>query len=140
MLNNLIHLFSTVTSEITNSDSFSSISENVTSNNTEGIINKTSKLGIGDGALFSLIAMCIVFLILIIIIALTHFIFKGTDKLEEKKKAQKVSKITEESIPNKPKEVIITDDDMMAAVLVTTIDYRNEIKKDVKVISVKEIQ
>ena len=37
------------------------------------------------------------------------------------------------------KSVEIADDDMMAAVLVATIDYRNETKKDVKVVSVKQI-
>ena len=31
-------------------------------------------------------------------------------------------------------------EDMMAAILVATIDYRNEVKEDVKVISVKEVK
>ena len=34
----------------------------------------------------------------------------------------------------------ITDEDMMAAVLVATIDYHEETQQDVKVVSVREIK
>lgn len=52
------------------------------------------------------------------------------------KKAKKESKVEERkqiSIDD------IKDDDMMAAVLVATIDYANETKKDVRLISIKQI-
>ena len=48
-----------------------------------------------------------------------------------------------ETLDQQTKEVKntnITDDDMMAAVLVATIDYRNEVKKDVRLVSVKEVK
>lgn len=86
---------------------------------------------ISESLLIALVSMIIVFLVLTIIyllVALMKYI-----KVEEKE-TKKVS----ESLPN-DYNLEIKDDDMMAAVLVATIDYSSKIKKDVRLVSVKEI-
>ena len=43
-------------------------------------------------------------------------------------------------VNNNSVAIDINDEDMMAAILVATIDYRNEVKEDVKVINVREVK
>lgn len=101
-------------------------------------------IGLGDAAIYSILSILLVFLILLVIIGITSLIFtwlsmieKKTGKVFFKKNKNEVFK-NESNVSNEP--VSINDEDMMAAVLVASIDYRNEIKKDVKVVSVKEIK
>ena len=95
-------------------------------------------LNLGDGALYSIICVLVVFTVLIIIILASYGCSKLVDYIETK------NKTTEEVKPqvttNEVKNTNITDEDMMAAVLVATIDYRNEVKKDVRLVSVKEVK
>ncbi len=109
-------------------------------------ISKGDSLGIGDGAIYSIFAILMVFAILLIIIGITTLVFKLTGLFEMKaeidaaKKAQNASNNAVSAAKPVNGPVTISDDDMMAAVLVATIDYRNEIKKDVRVISVREVK
>lgn len=86
---------------------------------------------ISESLLIALVSMIIVFLVLTIIyllVALMKYIKIG-DK-QEKNIVQ----------PSKNDyNLEIKDDDMMAAVLVATIDYSSQINKDVRLVSVKEI-
>jgi Na+-transporting methylmalonyl-CoA/oxaloacetate decarboxylase gamma subunit len=107
--------------------------------------NASDKVDAGTGALVSIIAIAMVFAVLGIIIGVTTLVFKINGLFEMKKKIEEDAKKLEEtksspasSSKNEPVE--ISDDDMMAAVLVATIDYRSEIKKDVRVVSVKEVK
>lgn len=86
-----------------------------------------------EGLLISLFSILIVFLLLGVValsIGLLKYIVVETNK--------EISK---------PNEVIrkaislsdIKDEDMMVAALVASIDYYNEIKKDIRIISIKEI-
>ncbi len=97
---------------------------------------------ISDGALYSLLSIVMVFAILLIIIGITTLVFKIIGLFEYKAKIDVLK--SEGAIKEDKKEEVksteIVDDDMMAAVLVATIDYQNEIKKDVKLISVKEVK
>lgn len=109
------------------------------------VVDKGSEMSLQDGALYAVLAIAMVFAILLIIIGITSLVFKLTGLFELKaqldaaKKQETVSNNAVSPVAsNVPVE--ITDDDMMAAVLVATIDYRNEIKKDVKVVSIKEIK
>lgn len=89
----------------------------------------------GVAAIIALIAILIVFVILALLIGaikIMQLCFKGASKKQEEKVENSVK---EES----PKNTNIEDDDMMAAVLVATIDYANETKKDVRLKSVKRI-
>lgn len=101
-------------------------------------VDGSNKFDWGNGAIVALVSILIVFLILALVIAVTHFLFKGIEKVASKVPAKKEKEIAiEKQVTRGP--VVITDEDMMAAVLVATIDYQNEIKKGVKVVSVKEI-
>ena len=96
-------------------------------------------LNLGDGALYSLICVLVVFSVLAIIILASY----GSSKLVDYLQAKNTNEVKNETPVQPTKEVkntSITDDDMMAAVLVATIDYRNEVKKDVRLVSVKEVK
>ena len=99
-----------------------------------------------QGALISLVAIIMVFLILVVIIGITTLVFKMNGLFDMKKEldAAKNKSNASSNVSSKAsttqQTVNITDDDMMAAVLVATIDYRNEIKKDVRVVSIKEVK
>lgn len=92
------------------------------------------QIGLGDAAIYSLVAMVLVFAVLLVLIGVTYLIFKLLDLFESRKKKEE-PKVEEKVV----KPVEIDDEDKMVAVLVASIDYRNEIKKDVKVVSVKEL-
>ena len=98
-------------------------------------------MSIGDGAILSLVSILMVFAILLIIIGITSLVFKIVRMFEEGEK-EKNAVVTNEKVSSTPvtKSVEIVDDDMMAAVLVATIDYQSEIKKDVRLISVREVK
>lgn len=85
-----------------------------------------------DGLVPALIAIAIVFVILIIIILCVNLL-----KLVNKKQVV-VSELVE--VAKKAFTIEdITDEDMMAAALVATIDYASETKKDVRLVSIKQI-
>lgn len=98
-------------------------------------VPKTDSMSIGEGLLYSVVAILIVFTVLALIILINSLIGKLVAKVSKKEEV----KVVEQPKVVERKSVEITDDDMMAAVLVATIDYRNETKKDVKVVSVKQI-
>ena len=104
-------------------------------------IPKESKISVGEGALYSILAIAMVFAILLIIIGITTLVFKLTGLFDLKKELDAAKKAEKgEVAPASTQEVTIKDDDMMAAVLVATIDYRLTHKSDVRVVSVKEIK
>lgn len=85
----------------------------------------------------SILNIVVVFAVLLVLIAAIYFISKLMDSpnKEEKKPQQNV-------VSNRPlmRNVEIKDDDMMVAVLIATIDYREEVKTDVKLINVREVK
>lgn len=105
---------------------------------------KDQSMDVGTGALYSIVSILMVFVILLIIIGITTLVFKLTGLFEMKKQIEEQNKKEvlppTQAVVNEPKQVEITDEDMMAAVLVATIDYRKEIKKDVRLVSVKEVK
>ena len=91
-----------------------------------------------EGLSVTAICVLIVFAMLILLalaVALFQFI-KGGDKKVEEVAAPVVS--TPQPRPSLKLEDI-KDDDMMAAALVATIDYYEETKQDVRVVSIKQI-
>lgn len=96
-------------------------------------------MGYGESGLIALVCITIVFLMLALLWGITS-LFRF---ITPKKKENKV--VNEDTLPlqkeNKPFTMDdITDEDMMVAALVATIDYHNEIKEDVRVVSIKEIR
>ena len=103
-------------------------------------IDKGTTITVGEGALYSVVAIAMVFAILLIIIGVTYLVFKLTGLFDLKKELDAAKKASQgEVAPASNEEVTIKDDDMMAAVLVATIDYRLTHKSDVRVVSVKQI-
>ena len=91
-----------------------------------------------EGAIVCLVAILIVFTVLLLIIAISSLVSKLIDKFD-KEEVKNVATNTPVA-QNNEIAIDINDEDMMAAILVATIDYRNEVKEDVKVISVKEVK
>jgi hypothetical protein len=84
-----------------------------------------------DGLLISLFSILIVFLMLGVValaIGLLKYIVVPTKDVVEQPIIQKAIQLSD-----------IKDEDMMVAALVASIDYFNEIKKDVRIVSIKEI-
>ena len=106
-------------------------------------IDKEAEITVGEGALYSILAIAMVFAILLIIIGITTLVFCDPEEMEYpylKKELDAARKAEKgEVAPASTQEVTIKDDDMMAAVLVATIDYRLTHKSDVRVVSVKQI-
>ena len=83
--------------------------------------------------------MLIVFsLLALLALIVSLFKYFNANSEEQKPEQEKVQK----TVAPKPQIKLedITDEDMMAAVLVATIDYHEETQQDVKVVSVREIK
>ena len=102
-------------------------------------LTQNVKITFGEACLFALFSILVVFLILIFITLIISLMkkLKLQDKVETPKVA--VKPVVEEKIRKQTKLEDIKDDDMMAAVLVATIDYANEVKEDVHLVSVREL-
>ena len=99
-----------------------------------------NKSDLGQGGLISILAILLVFSILAIIIASTFYIGKGIEKYSKKEAPQK-QEVVATKVENENKQIAdLSDEDAIVAALVASIDYRNEIKKDIKVVSIKEIK
>lgn len=101
-----------------------------------GVLDKSMPLDVGNGAMYAIVSIIMVFAILLIIIGVTSLLFKFLDMVEDRKTNKTKNDIKEEI----NKDVDFEDEDLMAGILVATIDYRNEVKKDVRVVSVKRIK
>ncbi len=91
-----------------------------------------------NGLLQSLLSILVVFCVL----AFIMFILMIINKINFKNKKETQTNNVVQS-PKEPDKVLkiedIVDDDMMVAVLVATIDYRNQTKTDVRLKNVKQI-
>ena len=89
-------------------------------------------INITDGLFIALVAILMVFAILFVIILFVKLLSVFCKNVKEEKPIKQdkktVSKMTD-----------ITDEDMMVAALIATIDYANETKKDVRLVSIKQI-
>ncbi len=97
-----------------------------------------SNNGLLDGALVALMTMVFVFLILAVIVLITYYVGKGINKASEKASSKKVIEKVAQPTTNTPLD--LTDEDAVVASLVASIDYRAKTKKDIKVVSIKEIR
>ncbi|MBO4217798.1 MAG: OadG family protein [Clostridia bacterium] len=89
---------------------------------------------LGQGGIIALLSILLVFLMLALIVLITWLVFIAIGKFTGKAKPPVVP-VTAAPAPA-PAELT---EDAIAAALVASIDYRNETKKDIKVISIKEI-
>ena len=95
---------------------------------------------LADAGIVALVCIAIVFLMLVLLCLIVSA-FKYLPKKEEKKET--VAKSQPQPVVSAPQKAFtmddIKDEDMMVAALVATIDYHNETKEDVRVVSVKQI-
>ena len=95
----------------------------------------------GNSLIACLVAIILVFLVLVVIIIVTDLIFRLVRQLPDPEQKKAVKKpVVESKTVAKPAQFNENDENMVAAVMVATIDYQNEIKEDVKLVSVKEIK
>ena len=100
--------------------------------------------GFFKGIAVSIAAICIVFIVLLLIIFAVKTMQFVIGKFKKNTKGEE--KVVNEAPAQAPVAVSQSipfdqmDEDMMAAILVATIDYRNEVKEDVKVINVREVK
>ena len=102
-----------------------------------------AEMPLSQGALYALLSILMVFAVILIIIGITTLIFKLLGLFELKKMLdanKKKANLVAETDNSNEKNKDITDEDMMVAVLIATIDYQNEIHQDVRLISVKEVK
>ena len=96
--------------------------------------------GLLEALLVSLVAIAFVFLILFIIILCVGAMQKVFfNKKKESKAEQNVKAPVAQNAAKIVKNTEIKDEDMMVAALIATIDYANETKKDVRLVSIKQI-
>ena len=98
---------------------------------------KQETFGFVDGLIPSLVCILIVFLVLALLAFILWLVnkIKWLDVKEQPKREVEISQpATREHI-----DFEALDDDAKAAVLAATIDYREEVKTDVELISVNEI-
>lgn len=98
-------------------------------------------ISVKEGLIYSVISIAIVFSLLVLIIGITSIIsviIKKAEKNRNSKNNNTQKKSGTVSAPQKA-ELDTGDEDMMAAVLVATVDYRNETKKSVKLLNVRKV-
>ena len=97
-----------------------------------------TNLNFGEAVLISVICMVIVFAMLALLWGLVSlFKYIPTKKAKEEAPKEEAPAALQQTESIKFED--IKDEDMMVAALVASIDYHNEIKKDVRVVSVKEL-
>ena len=102
------------------------------------LLEQVVDLTFGEGLIYSLICILIVFLVLGII-CMVVWLMKFTNKGKTVEASAPQSQPVQVQPTKKLTIEDITDEDMMAAALVATIDYRNEVKTDVRLVSIKQI-
>lgn len=94
---------------------------------------------LGEGALAAASTLILVFLILAVIVVVTYYIGKAVNKALDKKQTPVNNEPATTPVSAK-NPLNLDDEDAVVAALVASIDFRNQIKKDVKVVSIKEIK
>lgn len=92
----------------------------------------------GESGLVVLVCMLIVFFMLALLCGIVSLFKYIAPKESADEESNDLPVATEVRQAIKLED--ITDDDMMAAALVASIDYHNEIKEDVRVVSIREIK
>ena len=77
-----------------------------------------------------------VFLILVLIIFLTELVAKAMGNDEEKEETVVETKAVTPSVEH----LDLNDEDATVAALVASIDYRNKTKKNIRVVSIREVK
>ena len=93
---------------------------------------------IGQSLLYSIVAIAGVFLILLIIVLCVNILSLIKYRDVKTSKTEVATKVANQPSSVDP-ALVEADDDMMAAVLVASIDFYNETKQNARCVSVKQI-
>ena len=92
----------------------------------------------GQGGAIAIVSVVMVFVILLLIIVLTEAIGNAINKATPV--AEAATESTAPAATSAASPLNINDEDATVAALVASIDYRNETKKNIQVISVREVK
>lgn len=100
------------------------------------MINGLTRYDFVTGGIVAVVSILMVFLILVLIIFLTELIAKSLNTNDINKEITK-----EETVIHKTVEHLdLNDEDATVACLIASIDYRNKTKKNIRVVSVREVK
>lgn len=100
------------------------------------MINGFSRYDFVTGGIVAVVSILMVFLILVLIIFLTELVAKAMGNDEEKEETAVETKAVAPSVEH----LDLNDEDATVAALVASIDYRNKTKKNIRVVSIREVK
>lgn len=100
------------------------------------MINGFSRYDFVTGGIVAVVSILMVFLILVLIIFLTELVAKAMGNDEEKEETVVENKAVVPSVEH----LDLNDEDATVAALVASIDYRNKTKKNIRVVSIREVK
>lgn len=100
------------------------------------MINGFSRYDFVTGGIVAVVSILMVFLILVLIIFLTELVAKAMGNDEEKEETVVETKVVAPSVEH----LDLNDEDATVAALVASIDYRNKTKKNIRVVSIREVK
>lgn len=100
------------------------------------MINGFSRYDFVTGGIVAVVSILMVFLILVLIIFLTELVAKAMGNDEEKEETVVETKTVTSSVEH----LDLNDEDATVAALVASIDYRNKTKKNIRVVSIREVK
>ncbi len=100
------------------------------------MISGFSRYDFLTGGIVAVVSILMVFMILVLIIFLTELVAKamGNDEKEEETKVEAPAAAPVVS------HLDLNDEDATVAALVASIDYRNKTKKNIRVVSIREVK
>lgn len=100
------------------------------------MINGFFRYDFVTGGIVAVVSILMVFLILVLIIFLTELVAKAMGNDEEKEETVVETKVVTPSVEH----LDLNDEDATVAALVASIDYRNKTKKNIRVVSIREVK
>lgn len=100
------------------------------------MINGFSRYDFVTGGIVAVVSILMVFLILVLIIFLTELVAKAMGNDEEKEETVVEAKAVTPSVEH----LDLNDENATVAALVASIDYRNKTKKNIRVVSIREVK
>lgn len=100
------------------------------------MINGFSRYDFVTGGIVAVVSILMVFLILVLIIFLTELVAKAMGNDEKKEETVVKTKAVTPSVEH----LDLNDEDATVAALVASIDYRNKTKKNIRVVSIREVK
>ena len=100
------------------------------------MINGFSRYDFVTGGIVAVVSILMVFLILVLIIFLTELVAKAMGNDEEKEETVVETKAVTPSVEH----LDLNDENATVAALAASIDYRNKTKKNIRVVSIREVK